>query len=637
MRQRFYATIFGLKSKFVYPPLIEEDGIRILLLQPAISRDAELRGTLQHISFAQQCDDLVESYTALSYVWGDPTPVDRILIDGKKLGITANLGAALRDLRDNSRIHRLWADAICIDQGNIPERSKQVTRMGEIYGRANNTVIYLGPSNPHTDAIIELAKRCAHLNDPESDAISPRVPCKDGGGLTSDIISLVDAALKDLLTNPWFQRIWVLQELVLSRVPWVQCGLKRVRWADLCHVLVPWLETYRHEKNQSQKNRTAQGDRPNEENEDNDAITALECMNNIRTAYHSLSNSSKPSKLTLWQILQSRKGCQVSDPRDIIFAHMGIISDRHIAERFIKVDYGQTTLETFVAMGYYVRYCGHINAMFDRSAPSTLTKVFSLPSWVPHLGIELDPRRHCLETKMLAPHNPANVLPLLTQWSGEILELSDILPALLSLESIEDFSDDLTWGSLPATTTEDDSSGRLFLQEWISKAALLQDKERRIILTETIRYLYQYASADDNLGRSCTRFALLDNGVMIVVPYGASMGDIVVRLADKQRDAYNNIATITAPLNTNLAPQSCTLVVRRCEPYRPTDLKSALRCLEAFEAEDYNGVELQDISPEYCLFQHASLIGVCNLWLDSEISKRHQKLDKFRLPILVLH
>jgi hypothetical protein len=45
----------------------------------------------------------------------------------------------------------LWADAICIDQGNVEERCFQVTLMGEIYSRAERVVLWLGPEAMQSD------------------------------------------------------------------------------------------------------------------------------------------------------------------------------------------------------------------------------------------------------------------------------------------------------------------------------------------------------------------------------------------------------------------------------------------------------------------------------------------------------
>ncbi|KAI1751879.1 heterokaryon incompatibility protein-domain-containing protein [Xylaria castorea] len=576
---------------FAYSPLTEEDGIRILLLQPAISRDVYLRGSLQHISLAQQYDDLIESYTALSYVWGDPTPVDKILIDDQELGITANLSAALRDLRDSRRTHTLWADAVCIDQGNIPERSKQVARMGEIYGSASNTIIYLGPPNPYLDAIIELARHHVHLNESEIDAINPGVLCKDGVSTGGDTISLVDAAHQSLLPNPWFRRIWVLQELVLSRVPWVQCGLKRVRWLDLCRLLVPRLEMHRRD-GEIQNYVTKKNQ--DEENKENYGITALETMDNIRAEYHESSNSEEPIKRTLWQVLQSRKGCQVSDPRDIIFAHMGIISDRHEAEELIRIDYSQAVSEVFVAMGRYVRYHDGFRAKLDnRSTPSPLRTMFSLPSWVPEWGVEIDRRHLCSEdkTEVLAlPQRLAHVFPL-TIWGGaKIIALSGILPPPSSLEymkisPIHKYK--ILWNDivdkLPATT-KDSTLDAFGLHSWPREAARLSSVEYNDVEVLDFQekmtlYLRKYVL----LHAGMARLALLNSGMMILVPCEALLGDIVV-----------------VPVR-EWSQGASALTVRPCESRDPTDLSDALR---------YVG-EYDNFDPKDCWFLHASLIGVC--------------------------
>ncbi|TRX96519.1 hypothetical protein FHL15_002791 [Xylaria flabelliformis] len=578
-----------MNSGFVYFPLTEEDGIRILLLQPAITRDADLRGSLQHISLTQQYDDLIESYTALSYVWGDPAPIDKISIDGQELGITANLSDALRDLRDSRRTHKIWADAVCIDQGNIPERSRQVARMGDIYGSASNTIIYLGPLNPYVDAIFELSRKL-HFNESVIDAINLRALCKDGT-LTGDAIALADAAYESLLCNPWFRRIWVLQELVLSRVPWVQCGLKRVRWLDLCRLLVPRLEMHRrdeeiqnHAKNQDEE----------EDKEEKYGLTALETMDIIRAEYHESSNSEESIKRTLWQVLQSRKGCQVSDPRDIVFAHMGIISDRRVAEELIRVDYSQTVLEVFVAMGRYFRYHDGFKAKLDNtSAPSPLRTTFSLPSWVPDWGIEIDRRYLCPETKTVESSSLqrlAHVFPL-TIWGGaKIIALSGALPPSSSFEYLKVGGHDrslLYWSKivekLPATT-KDTTFDRFGLHSWPREAVQLgsvnhTQREVRDFEDKMMLYFRKYALSD----AGTARLAFLNSGMIILVPCAALLGDIVV-----------------VPVMDWSWGQSA-LTVRPCDSRDPTDLNDAMK---------YVG-EYDNFDPKDCWFLHASLVGPC--------------------------
>ena len=94
------------------------------------------------------------AFFALSYVWGNPARTHEILIDGKKHGITENLYTALRNLqRDAIGDMQVWADAICINQGDLAERSDQVFLMREIYHCAAEVRIWLGPST-------EDGKRC---------------------------------------------------------------------------------------------------------------------------------------------------------------------------------------------------------------------------------------------------------------------------------------------------------------------------------------------------------------------------------------------------------------------------------------------------------------------------------------------
>ncbi|TDZ24505.1 hypothetical protein Cob_v002428 [Colletotrichum orbiculare MAFF 240422] len=112
-------------SAYQYEPLSSSDSFRLLLLQPSGSRDAELRGSLLNTKLSD-CDfDLIDPYTALSYVWGNPEKPCLMVLDGVDFPITRSLHDALRDMRDATRVQRLWADALCIDQLNIPERNRQ--------------------------------------------------------------------------------------------------------------------------------------------------------------------------------------------------------------------------------------------------------------------------------------------------------------------------------------------------------------------------------------------------------------------------------------------------------------------------------------------------------------------------------
>ncbi|KAG4415432.1 hypothetical protein IFR04_011426 [Cadophora malorum] len=87
----------------------------------------------EHTTLSKYEYDILNPYTALSYVWGDASDQRIIWVDGQPFAVTKNLHKALESLRDDNKSLSIWADAICIDQLKIPKRNSQVTQMGRIY------------------------------------------------------------------------------------------------------------------------------------------------------------------------------------------------------------------------------------------------------------------------------------------------------------------------------------------------------------------------------------------------------------------------------------------------------------------------------------------------------------------------
>lgn len=146
---------------FQYAPLTSASSFRILQLSLVHSPNngpGLLRGSLVEASF----EDYPE-YHALSYTWGDPTPTELVLLDGKYLGITANCAAALRRLMRGKGGMLIWVDSICINQAETPaaldERSKQVASMDLIYRNAVQVDVHLGEGDAASDTACEAIKR----------------------------------------------------------------------------------------------------------------------------------------------------------------------------------------------------------------------------------------------------------------------------------------------------------------------------------------------------------------------------------------------------------------------------------------------------------------------------------------------
>jgi hypothetical protein len=80
-------------------------------------------------------------YTALSYTWGDATPLRTIDLDGKPVAVRKNLWDFLNRAREDGFAGYLWIDALCIDQSTVGERNHQVAMMGTIYSRAEGIIV----------------------------------------------------------------------------------------------------------------------------------------------------------------------------------------------------------------------------------------------------------------------------------------------------------------------------------------------------------------------------------------------------------------------------------------------------------------------------------------------------------------
>jgi Heterokaryon incompatibility protein (HET) len=100
--------------QYQYEPLSNRSEIRVLVLHPGLA-DQQLQCTLKHVSLDQQPPE----YTAISYVWGNPSKMREIRCGNGLLHITNNLDSVLRHLRDFTEDRVLWVDAICRDQQQL--------------------------------------------------------------------------------------------------------------------------------------------------------------------------------------------------------------------------------------------------------------------------------------------------------------------------------------------------------------------------------------------------------------------------------------------------------------------------------------------------------------------------------------
>ncbi|KAK4225963.1 heterokaryon incompatibility, partial [Podospora fimiseda] len=83
-------------------------------------------------------------FEALSYVWGDPTPIDTIVIDDIPIKIPRELQILLPYITYRIKTCQIWIDAMCINQTDDAEKGAQIAMMGRIYSQARNILSWLG-------------------------------------------------------------------------------------------------------------------------------------------------------------------------------------------------------------------------------------------------------------------------------------------------------------------------------------------------------------------------------------------------------------------------------------------------------------------------------------------------------------
>ncbi|KAE9377521.1 HET-domain-containing protein, partial [Stipitochalara longipes BDJ] len=212
--------------QYVYTPLPNDQRtIRLLLLHPRSPKG------LVRCSLIRTTIDTAPRFVAVSYTWGSSEKPVTILVDGKAFKITANAFSLLRDISSFLFPRIIWIDSICIDQSSIPEKTHQVQLMSAIYQRAFQVTIWLnhpsmaGTDSPlaHYQAAIDaaLAYDLIHkLSVLHGLSLPPAAYLNLSMGMSG--ISRRMQPLTRLIQNPWFERIWVVQEGLISVVDALQ-------------------------------------------------------------------------------------------------------------------------------------------------------------------------------------------------------------------------------------------------------------------------------------------------------------------------------------------------------------------------------------------------------------------------------
>ncbi|KAI9663891.1 MAG: hypothetical protein M1821_007381 [Bathelium mastoideum] len=410
------ASISSHNSKaFTQNPMKADRQIRLLHLRPS-SDGANVRCESQAYDFPPPI-----SYEALSYCWGPNNKREAITVNGiKTFEVTDNLAAALRRLRLSRTNRVLWIDAICIDQNSVQEKNTQVRLMGEIYGRAQRTLVWLG------DSIEEKATSTVGLaQNPLSRALSwigygsevHELPEIDG---TQDLQSA-------LLNEPscWWERLWTVQEVVRSTdLPDICFGPHTFRWHDFRSLLGP-IANQANTKVMASPEYDIDVRAPNTRT-NTLYIKALKLSDRLVNLERLRETSSRRRSASLLDLARLNLGSAVTDPRDRVYSLLGLVHLQEAEMNKIEYEESFSAQQVFAKATFsIIKRNGNLNVLECVSASTSRDSAlptwafdFATPtiSWVNMAGSRLDPeylqnpkRKNQEETHLSADHKMLTV------------------------------------------------------------------------------------------------------------------------------------------------------------------------------------------------------------------------------------
>lgn len=333
-------------------------------MEPGETNDA-LACSLKHVRSLHD-----HEFEAVSYVWGESPKSHVLHCGGSVIEITPNVDRILRRLRHPDRLRRLWIDAICINQDDVAERSRQVRNMQDIYSAAKQVIIWLGGEDINDILAFDSLKRLEAYWKPGNDNWLRMGWYRDRAGKTfsggahmwmpTDIERL---HLVNLLLRDWFRRTWVIQEAASAKRAVVLYGTQSMPWEAFADLYMRLGEHFLPV--------TQLG-----------GETARQSLENITAIENTRRSHTGPLSMSLFHILVATSFSQCKDPRDKIFAVVGLAKDG-VEKKDITLDYTVGEEKVLEAFKDFAIIDSNRNKDLRTLSCSSGTADSYLPSWVP--------------------------------------------------------------------------------------------------------------------------------------------------------------------------------------------------------------------------------------------------------------
>lgn len=330
------------------------------------------------------------SYEAISYVWRKfDDERDHAIVqceEGYTINITYNLQSVLKSIRAQGDSQLLWADAICIDQDDLEERTEQVQRMKDIFENAAKVIVWLGSN---------ITFRAPDLFS-FLDRVAKLCPCPETYGVeSSEDFQPLDQYLKDAGDHDWemlrelhncvlFKRIWVIQEFNLAAEGYLLAGHHRLRIFNFKTAMF-WIR----------KRRPSSVKRFRIPWENLDPFIYLRFVAGD-TSRPPASITGSSTSQHVYFVLRCVRNCSSTDPRDTIYGLLGHSSLGPWARPIpgytqVPVDYKSSHTKLYFAVA--CRLMEESQPMFTLSLVEHDESIWKqenpdCPSWVPRWDLD---------------------------------------------------------------------------------------------------------------------------------------------------------------------------------------------------------------------------------------------------------
>lgn len=364
------------------------------------------------------------AYTTLSYTWDDPRssqdqkddqhasyqedllPVE---CNGAQIHVRRNLYEALRRFSYFDDLEWIWADGICINQNDIPERNAQVAFMGEIYSRCKWLLIWVGEWDDYSTRAMPLISKLGEIAETDWDVDEAKIKwilnSPFGDSKVFEYFGIAPFVHEDWLSigrfldRSWYNRVWTIQEYCLPPLKAFVCGrqskpsrdvtafcnfLQQLSWTEhlmrlanldltrpfACSAINNALRLWPSSRTQRSQQQVRQLD---------------QCLRRLYGDYGD-GPTHRAAAYAAFAVECSRRR-MASNPRDKVIAPLALANrfENPQVRLVPSPDYSKSVQETYIEFVRYVLTGTRSLAILSQTVPAehSQKRDSSLPTWVP--------------------------------------------------------------------------------------------------------------------------------------------------------------------------------------------------------------------------------------------------------------